>query len=73
MNTDEKIKHLEMVKKSYKVMLKSLQIRLELQVSGLGSGDFFTNVLHSKIKYYATQIEDVALKLDQLIQEQEQR
>jgi hypothetical protein len=67
---DEKIKHLEIVKKSYLVMLKSLQIRLELLNSKNQNDDFFRNVLHSKIKYYTMQVEEVESKLDLLAHEQ---
>jgi hypothetical protein len=67
----EKIKHLEIVRKSYLVMLRSLQIRLELLNNSNQNAEFFKNVLHSKIKYYTRQIEEVETKLDQLVQEQE--
>jgi hypothetical protein len=71
-NVAEKIKHLEIVKKSSVVMLRSLQIRLELSITRNGTDELFRNALNNKIKYYTEQIEEVELKLDQLTRQEEQ-
>jgi hypothetical protein len=62
----ERIKHLEILKKSYEVMLRSLQIRLDLHESRDPDDAALKNVLHDKISYYTQQIESLDLKIKNL-------
>ena len=62
-SNNEKVKHIEILKKSYEVMLKSLQIRLDLHSTRDPDDIFLKNVLKDKIEYYISQIELLNEKL----------
>ena len=67
----DKLLHLQILKKSYHVIIKSLLIRLELFEKSADSNEQLKEILNNKISKYNSQIIEIDKKLENILDSKE--